>query len=196
MPGSKGDVHDLCQLNQLGETDVLQNLKLRYARKEIYTSVTARVLIAVNPYEQIIHSDSEETMSKYQKDTVHLEGLLGSTNLSPHTFTVANSAFHNMTSTNSNQSVVVCGESGSGKTESAKQIMRFLAYTTAASSNQSDKLLAAQSIGKQVLDANPILEAFGNAQTHLNDNSSRFGAFSFSLLAGINAVFDLPFPLR
>ena len=177
MKASEG-VADLCQLNRLGETDVLQNLKLRYARQKIYTSVTARVLIAVNPYAEIQNSQSEDTMHKYQQEKIHQEGLLGSNNLSPHTFTVANSAFHNVTSTEKNQSIIVCGESGSGKTESAKLIMRFLAYTTTSSSCQSSQFKAAQSIGKQILDANPILESFGNAQTLLNDNSSRFGKFT------------------
>ena len=103
MKASEG-VADLCQLNRLGETDVLQNLKLRYARQKIYTSVTARVLIAVNPYAEIQNSQSEDTMHKYQQEKIHQEGLLGSNNLSPHTFTVANSAFHNVTSTEKNQS--------------------------------------------------------------------------------------------
>jgi myosin heavy subunit len=94
--------------------------------------------------------------------------------LPPHVFTVAQGAYHNLFHTSLNQSLIVCGESGSGKTESAKHLMRYLASSELEakhSGDESDQKTAAPAVSgkveKQVLDCNPILEAFGNAKTVL-----------------------------
>lgn len=216
-PKELDGVSDLCQLIYLAEPNVEHNLQFRYKQQKIYTSTTAKVLIAVNPYEKLPDSDSDKTMARYQQAPINLEGLMTAGGLEPHTFTVANQAYHNMLAKNENQSVsakstycpltrtrthaqrhthtsaythdthkpqvIVCGESGSGKTESAKLMMKFLAYTSTANTSDPKQFLEAQSIGKQVLDANPILESFGNAKTVLNNNSSRFGKFTKMLFA-------------
>lgn len=171
-------VPDLCQLIYLNEPNVLHNLDHRYKNGKIYTSTTAKVLIAVNPYEKVPGNDSDSTLATYQSAPVNLEGLLTAESLEPHVFTVAHAAYHNMCAKKDNQSVVVCGESGSGKTESAKLFMKFLAYTSTVTSLEPTEFCEAQKIGQQVLDANPILESFGNAKTVLNNNSSRFGKFT------------------
>lgn len=177
-PKSLDGVSDLCRLTYLAEPNVEYNLKYRYERKKIYTTTTAKVLIAVNPYEYLPGADSKKTMAKYFNAPVDLEGLLQDDVNPPHTFTVANTAFNNMVHKRQNQSVIVCGESGAGKTESAKLIMRYLAYCTTVSATDPSEFKVAQQIGQQVLDANPILESFGNAKTLLNNNSSRFGKFT------------------
>jgi len=177
-PQNLDGVPDLCQLLYLDEPNVLHNLEYRYKKSKIYTSTTAKVLIAVNPYEKIPNSDSDTTMAAYQAAEINLEGLLTANSLEPHVFTVAHAAYHNMVAKQANQSVIVCGESGSGKTESAKLFMKFLAYTSTVTSAEPTEFMEAQSIGNKVLDANPILESFGNAKTILNNNSSRFGKFT------------------
>jgi len=180
-------VPDMCMLQYLGEDNVLHNLNVRYSKKQIYTSVTAKVLIAVNPYQKLDSNYTEEIMAQYQAAPMNLEGLLSEGDLSPHVFTVAHAAYNNLVHKKKNQSVIVCGESGSGKTESAKIFMRFLAFTSTSTSANPQEFKEAESIGRQVLEANPILETFGNAKTVLNNNSSRFGKFTkmlFNPVAG------------
>lgn len=187
-PKNLDGVPDLCQLHYLAEPNILHNLQCRYKKSKIYTSTTAKVLVAVNPYEKLPDIDSTSTLAKYQQAPVNLEGLLTSNSLDPHVFTVAHAAYHNMAAKKQNQSVVICGESGSGKTESAKLFMKFLAYTSTVTSEDPKEYLEAESIGKQVLDANPILESFGNAKTVLNNNSSRFGKFTKMQFADRNGT--------
>lgn len=177
-PKSLDGVPDLCMLTYLGELNVLHNLKCRYEKKEIYTSTTAKVLVALNPYEAMPANYTEEVMKSYQEQSTNLEGLADKNSLPPHLFWVANSAYANLVGLNKNQSIIVCGESGSGKTESAKYMMRFLAFTTTSTSVDPSEFAEAEAIGQQVLDANPILESYGNAKTLINNNSSRFGKFT------------------
>jgi myosin heavy subunit len=177
-PKSLDGVPDLCMLTYLGEENVLYNLNFRYKQSHCYTSTTAKVLVAVNPYERMDHNYTEKVMAQYQAAEINLEGLADEKSLPPHVFAVANAAFVNLCAKKQNQSIIVCGESGSGKTESAKYQMRFLAFTTTSTSADPSEFASADKIGQQVLDANPILESFGNAKTLLNNNSSRFGKFT------------------
>lgn len=177
-PKSLDGVPDLCMLTYLGELNVLHNLDCRYKKGDVYTSTTAKVLVAMNPYEPQPHNYTEEKMKQYQDQKANLEGLADKNSLPPHLFWVANSAYNNLLGTSKNQSIIVCGESGSGKTESAKYMMRFLAFTTTSSSTDPTEFAEAEAIGQQVLDANPILESYGNAKTLINNNSSRFGKFT------------------
>eukprot|EP00457_Paulinella_chromatophora_P000543 gb/GEZN01000543.1/.p1 GENE.gb/GEZN01000543.1/~~gb/GEZN01000543.1/.p1 ORF type:complete len:1258 (+),score=342.68 gb/GEZN01000543.1/:130-3903(+) len=177
-PKSLDGVPDLCMLTYLGELNVLHNLKHRYENKEVYTSTTAKVIVAMNPYESMPANYTEARMKAYQDQASNLEGLADKNSLPPHLFWVANSAFSNLVAMKANQSIIVCGESGSGKTESAKYMMRFLAFTTTSLSTDPSEFAEAEAIGQQVLDANPILESFGNAKTLINNNSSRFGKFT------------------
>jgi len=191
-PKSLDGVPDLCMLTYLGERNVLHNLEYRYtkmaANQRCYTSTTSKVLVAINPYERMDENYTEATMKKYQDAEINLEGLATEGDLPPHVFTVANSAYRNLLAKGANQSIIVCGESGSGKTESAKYMMRFLAFTTTSQSTDKNEFAEADKIGKQVLDANPILESFGNAKTLINNNSSRFGKFTKMLFRESKSV--------
>lgn len=187
-PKSLDGVPDLCMLTYLGEENVLYNLGYRYKQGNIYTSTTSKVLIAVNPYERMDSIYTKETMDKYQTAEINLEGIQGEKDLPPHVYTVSNSAFQNMIAKKQNQSIIVCGESGSGKTESAKYQMRFLAFTTTSGAKDKTEFESADKVGQQVLDANPILESFGNAKTLLNNNSSRFGKFTKMLFEEVKSA--------
>ena len=100
--------------------------------------------------------------------------------LSPHVFAIAETSFEAMREENASQSILVSGESGAGKTETAKQIMHYLAHM-GGRADDGDATTAADSssrpVEQKVLESNPLLEAFGNAKTVRNDNSSRFGKF-------------------
>lgn len=153
------DVDDNCALMHLNEGTLLNNCRLRYARKQIYTYV-ANILISINPYEQIADLYSNATIQKYQGKS------LGT--LPPHIFAIADMAYRDMKRLRQSQSIIVSGESGAGKTESQKCILRYLCVSWGSSAGP---------IEQRILETNPILEAFGNAKTLRNNNSSRFGKF-------------------
>ncbi|KAL3812396.1 hypothetical protein ACJIZ3_013664 [Penstemon smallii] len=141
-------VDDMTKLAYLHEPGVLQNLRCRYDMNEIYT-YTGNILIAVNPFQRLPHLYSNHMMEQYK-------GMaLGE--LSPHPFAIADAAYS--------------GESGAGKTESTKMLMHYLAYMGGRAAVEG------RSVEQKVLESNPVLEAFGNAKTLRNNNSSRFGKF-------------------
>ncbi|XP_053970179.1 myosin heavy chain 95F isoform X3 [Anastrepha ludens] len=152
------DHDDNCELMLLNEATFLDNLKTRYYKDKIYTYV-ANILIAVNPYREISDLYSSTTIKKYTGRS------LGE--LPPHVFAIADKAIRDMRVLKSSQSIIVSGESGAGKTESTKYLLKYLCHS-------SD---SAGPIEQKILDANPVLEAFGNAKTTRNNNSSRFGKF-------------------
>lgn len=151
------DVEDNCALMFLNEASLLHNLRKRYAKNAIYT-YTANILIAVNPYSElpIYNTDS---IKRYRGKSLGVEP--------PHVFAIADKAYRDMKASKASQSIIVSGESGAGKTESTKYVIRYL---TDSISNSAD-------IEQRILQANPILESFGNAKTTRNYNSSRFGKF-------------------
>ncbi|XP_045106888.1 unconventional myosin-VI-like isoform X4 [Portunus trituberculatus] len=153
------DVDDNCALMYLNEATLLNNVRLRYSNDKIYTYV-ANILIAVNPYIDIRNLYSLDTIKKYQGKS------LGQ--MPPHVFAIADKAFRDMKVLKQSQSIIVSGESGAGKTESTKYILRYLCESWG---NKLGHLEA------KILDANPVLESFGNAKTTRNNNSSRFGKF-------------------
>nr|VDD08509.1 unnamed protein product [Brassica rapa] len=155
-------VDDMTKLAYLHEPGLLLNLKCRYDSNEIYT-YTGNILIAVNPFKRLPHLYGIDTMKQY-KGTPFGE-------LSPHPFAVADSAYRKMINEGVSQAILVSGESGAGKTESTKMLMRFLAYMGGRAESEG------RSVEQQVLESNPVLEAFGNAKTVRNNNSSRFGKF-------------------
>lgn len=155
----KKEVDDNCSLMYLNEATLLNNVKLRYAKDKIYTYV-ANILVAVNPYFDIKELYSPGTIKSYHGKS------LGT--MPPHVFAIADKAFRDMKVLKQSQSVIVSGESGAGKTESTKHILNYLC---------SNFGQTAGSLEKKILNANPILEAFGNAKTTRNNNSSRFGKF-------------------
>ncbi|KAI6208321.1 hypothetical protein M3Y96_00103000 [Aphelenchoides besseyi] len=153
------DVNDNCNLMFLNEGTLLHNCRLRYKRKKIYTYVS-NILISINPYEQIPGLYSHEKIREYCGRSLGV--------LPPHIFAIADKAYRELKRQGESQSIIVSGESGAGKTESQKSILHFLCE------NFSDK---SKPIERRILETNPILEAFGNAKTLRNNNSSRFGKF-------------------
>ncbi|KAK9683914.1 hypothetical protein RND81_10G174600 [Saponaria officinalis] len=157
-----GGVDDMTKLTYLNEPGVLYNLKRRYALDNIYT-YTGSILIAVNPFTRFPHLYNIHMMEQYKGATFG--------DLSPHVFAVADVAYRAMMSDKRSQSILVSGESGAGKTETTKLIMQYLTYMGGRA------VVDDRSVEQQVLESNPLLEAFGNARTVRNDNSSRFGKF-------------------
>ncbi|KDP26440.1 hypothetical protein JCGZ_17598 [Jatropha curcas] len=155
-------VDDMTKLAYLHEPGVLQNLRSRYDMNEIYT-YTGNILIAVNPFRKLPHLYDSHMMAQYKG--------AGFGELSPHPFAVADAAYRLMINEGISQSILVSGESGAGKTESTKLLMRYLAYMGGRAAAEG------RTVEQQVLESNPVLEAFGNAKTVRNNNSSRFGKF-------------------
>ncbi|XP_016062852.1 PREDICTED: unconventional myosin-VI [Miniopterus natalensis] len=155
---SKKDVEDNCSLMYLNEATLLHNIKVRYSKDRIYTYV-ANILIAVNPYFDIPKIYSSETIKSYQGKSLGTKP--------PHVFAIADKAFRDMKVLKMSQSIIVSGESGAGKTENTKFVLRYL----------TESYGTGQDIDDRIVEANPLLEAFGNAKTVRNNNSSRFGKF-------------------
>ena len=165
-PGSRPDN---CQLLHLNEACVLENVAVRYMASEIYTW-TSHVLTAVNPYEPLpLYSDQIASQLP----------ALAPRDLPPHAFSVAELAVRNVV--RGSQAVIVSGESGAGKTFNMAHVMAYLTRR-ARNGGSADSGLGVR-LGTLLLQSNPVLEAFGNAQTVRNHNSSRFGKF-------VKVVFD------
>ncbi|MEE6476460.1 hypothetical protein FKM82_011082 [Ascaphus truei] len=142
----------------LNEATLLHNIKVRYSKDKIYTYV-ANILIAVNPYFDLPKLYSSECIKQYRGKS------LGT--LPPHVYAIADKTFRDMKVLKMSQSIIVSGESGAGKTENTKFVLRYL----------TESYGSGQDIDERIVEANPLLEAFGNAKTVRNNNSSRFGKF-------------------
>ncbi|XP_062451937.1 unconventional myosin-IXb isoform X3 [Rhea pennata] len=159
LPWYQEDFDDLCNLPNLTETTLLENLKCRFLKHKIYT-YAGSILIAINPFKFLpIYNP------KYVK--MYENHQLGK--LEPHIFAIADVAYHTMLKKHVNQCIVISGESGSGKTQSTN----FLIHCLTALSQKG----YASGVERTILGAGPVLEAFGNAKTAHNNNSSRFGKF-------------------
>lgn len=162
---------DLTNLSHLNEPSILQAIKLRYSQKEIYT-YSGIVLIATNPFARVD--------SLYVPQMVQIYAGKQRASQAPHLFAIAEEAYADMLRDTRNQTVVVSGESGAGKTVSAKYIMRYFATRGAPGQGSRGSKTRAHTISEteeQILATNPVMEAFGNAKTTRNDNSSRFGKY-------------------
>uniref|UniRef100_A0A803XQ38 Myosin IXB n=1 Tax=Meleagris gallopavo TaxID=9103 RepID=A0A803XQ38_MELGA len=159
LPWQQEDFDDLCNIPNLTEKTLLENLKCRFLKHKIYT-YAGSILIAINPFKFLpIYNP------KYVK--LYENHQLGK--LEPHIFAIADVAYHTMLKKHVNQCIVISGESGSGKTQSTN----FLIHCLTALSQKG----YASGVERTILGAGPVLEAFGNAKTAHNNNSSRFGKF-------------------
>lgn len=139
---------------------VLDFLKQRYLVNQIYTTADP-LLVAINPFKDVGLVGQETVLSYRDSNDV--------SKLPPHVFSIAKRAFDNIMSVSRCQSILVCGESGAGKTEATKHVMKFFASSKSGTMDLK--------IQNAIMAANPVLEAFGNAKTIRNNNSSRFGRF-------------------
>ncbi|XDV22844.1 hypothetical protein PO909_027642 [Leuciscus waleckii] len=159
LPPKQEDFEDLCNLPVLSEDSILDNLRNRFQKKKIYT-YAGSILVAINPFKFLpIYNP------KYVK--MYENHQLGK--LEPHIFAIADVAYYAMLRKHINQCIVISGESGSGKTQSTN----FLIHCLTALSQKG----YASGVERTILGAGPVLEAFGNAKTAHNNNSSRFGKF-------------------
>ncbi|EKX39533.1 myosin [Guillardia theta CCMP2712] len=153
-------IDDLTALPDLDEPNMLDSLCQRYLQHKIYTR-TGPILVGMNPW-QDLRLYAPEVLHSYRKQQMN--------SMPPHVFAVSETAFANLQAERKDQTILVSGDSGSGKTESTKFMMQYLA----AVANHTQKTA---NIEQRVLQCNPVLEAFGNAKTLRNDNSSRFGKY-------------------
>ncbi|XP_069043010.1 unconventional myosin-Vb isoform X1 [Lepisosteus oculatus] len=152
--------NDLTALSYLHEPAVLHNLKVRFLESNHIYTYCGIVLVAINPYEQ---------MPIYGDDVIYAYSGQNMGDMDPHIFAVAEEAYKQMARDEKNQSIIVSGESGAGKTVSAKYAMRYFATVGGSASDTN--------VEEKVLASSPIMEAIGNAKTTRNDNSSRFGKY-------------------
>lgn len=188
------NVENMIMLDNVQENAVLENLKKRYASDAIYTYI-GEVLISVNPFKPINGLYSESKTNQYRSKYSY--------ELPPHIYAIAESAYRGITVDHKSQAIIITGESGAGKTEASKQIMHYLASVSSVTSGVAQELLKIRTrsfvkkrgsenmktlnqtinqrqqddVKNQILKSNPILEAFGNAKTVRNNNSSRFGKY-------------------
>ena len=156
-PADQEGTDNLLALPHLDEPNILQSLRIRYEASEVYTNI-GPILIAVNPWRPV----------DIYKLSI-LESYKSRAASKPHIFGVAMQAYDNLVAKRKAQCILIAGESGAGKTESTKKVLALL--TTVGDSRTE----SSASIEQQIMLTNPVLEAFGNAKTLRNDNSSRFG---------------------
>ncbi|KAF7957816.1 hypothetical protein EAE96_003386 [Botrytis aclada] len=165
-PAKFDKANDMAELTHLNEASVVHNLHMRYQADLIYT-YSGLFLVTINPY---------CSLPIYTNEYINLYKGRGREESKPHIFAVADEAFRNLVEEGENQSILVTGESGAGKTENTKKVIQYLAAVANSESPVKNKVQHS-TLSQQILRANPILEAFGNAQTVRNHNSSRFGKF-------------------
>ncbi|XP_025025352.1 myosin-10-like isoform X1 [Python bivittatus] len=166
-------VEDMAELTCLNEASVLHNLKDRYYSGLIYT-YSGLFCVVINPYKNLpIYT--EQIVEMYRGKKRH--------EMPPHIYAISETAYRSMLQDREDQSILCTGESGAGKTENTKKVIQYLAHVASSHKARKDHNVPTSSpasygeLERQLLQANPILEAFGNAKTVKNDNSSRFGKF-------------------
>uniref|UniRef100_A0A671TJU8 Myosin, heavy chain 10, non-muscle n=1 Tax=Sparus aurata TaxID=8175 RepID=A0A671TJU8_SPAAU len=165
-PPKFSKVEDMAELTCLNEASVLYNLKDRYYSGLIYT-YSGLFCVVINPYKNLpIYSDN--IIEMYRGKKRH--------EMPPHIYAISESAYRCMLQDREDQSILCTGESGAGKTENTKKVIQYLAHVASSHKGRKDHNIPGE-LERQLLQANPILESFGNAKTVKNDNSSRFGKF-------------------
>ncbi|XP_013388567.1 unconventional myosin-Ib-like [Lingula anatina] len=153
-------VSDAVLLEPIEEEGFIENLKKRFHHEQIYTYI-GTVVVSVNPYRKLpLYTD--DVIFEYKSRNIY--------ELPPHVYAIADDAYRSMRDKNLDQCIIISGESGAGKTEASKVIMQYVAAVS-GKGQDIDK------VKEQLLQSNPVLEAFGNAKTNKNDNSSRFGKY-------------------
>ncbi|XP_064257290.1 unconventional myosin-Ia isoform X1 [Passer domesticus] len=153
-------VADLVLLDPLTEESLVQTLRERFRRRDIYTYI-GNVVISVNPY-QSLPIYTPEKVEEYRNCSFFA--------VKPHIYAIADDAYRSLRDRDRDQCILITGESGAGKTEASKLVMSYVA----AVSSKGEEV---NKVKEQLLQSNPVLEAFGNAKTVRNDNSSRFGKY-------------------
>uniref|UniRef100_A0A4W6F6U0 Myosin, heavy chain 10, non-muscle n=1 Tax=Lates calcarifer TaxID=8187 RepID=A0A4W6F6U0_LATCA len=162
-PPKFSKVEDMAELTCLNEASVLHNLKDRYYSGLIYT-YSGLFCVVINPYKNLpIYS--ENIIEMYRGKKRH--------EMPPHIYAISESAYRCMLQDREDQSILCTGESGAGKTENTKKVIQYLAHVASSHKGRKDHNIPGE-LERQLLQANPILESFGNAKTVKNDNSSRF----------------------
>ncbi|XP_044572322.1 myosin heavy chain, muscle isoform X32 [Drosophila ananassae] len=157
---------DMSNLTYLNDASVLHNLRQRYYNKLIYT-YSGLFCVAINPYKRYpVYTNRCAKMYRGKRRN----------EVPPHIFAISDGAYVDMLTNHVNQSMLITGESGAGKTENTKKVIAYFA-TVGASTKKDESQKNKGSLEDQVVQTNPVLEAFGNAKTVRNDNSSRFGKF-------------------
>jgi myosin V len=195
---SESEVDNLISLPYLHEPAILFCLQQRYSLSDIYT-YTGPILIAMNPFKKVPLYTNQILEVYYNEGLLKSQGIETGTHLPPHVYAIADAAYREMmrvimsgygggsgalgggispkggaNAVSANNSILISGESGAGKTESTKIVLRYL---TTVGNSTGDMAVESGSVMDKILQSNPILEAFGNARTLRNDNSSRFGKF-------------------
>ena len=150
----------MVRMGDVNEATILHNLRARFVEDVVYTNI-GTILVSINPFKWID--------GLYRSELIHEHLHLPPGEIaSPHVFQIAAAAFHGLRNERANQSIIISGESGAGKTEATKKCLQFFAEAAGSADKSSG-------MENKLLSANPILEAFGNAKTVRNNNSSRFG---------------------
>jgi len=170
--GSKNALDDLVMLDTISSDKILECLKNRYMMDEIYTNI-GPVLIAINPFKMIASNYTDAKIREYRGKKFF--------ELPPHVYALADETYNSMMNYRESQCIIISGESGSGKTETSKFIMGYI-------SGVSGKSVEVVRVKERMLSSNPILEAFGNAKTVNNNNSSRFGKYMEIMFEGGDPV--------
>uniref|UniRef100_A0A667Z298 Myosin motor domain-containing protein n=1 Tax=Myripristis murdjan TaxID=586833 RepID=A0A667Z298_9TELE len=160
-------VEDMATLEDLHDGAIMHNLFLRYRQGNIYTYIGS-ILAAVNPYQAVPALYDRPAVERYSRH--HLGEI------APHIYAVANECYRSLWKRLQSQCVLISGESGAGKTESTKLILKFLSAMSQHSLELSSRD-GTSHVEEALLESSPIMEAFGNAKTVYNNNSSRFGKF-------------------
>uniref|UniRef100_A0A286XZ83 Myosin heavy chain 14 n=1 Tax=Cavia porcellus TaxID=10141 RepID=A0A286XZ83_CAVPO len=165
-PPKFSKAEDMAELTCLNEASVLHNLRERYYSGLIYT-YSGLFCVVINPYKQLpIYT--EAIVEMYRGKKRH--------EVPPHVYAVTEGAYRSMLQDREDQSILCTGESGAGKTENTKKVIQYLAHVASSPKGRKEPGVPGE-LERQLLQANPVLEAFGNAKTVKNDNSSRFGKF-------------------
>uniref|UniRef100_A0A4W4H3L9 Myosin motor domain-containing protein n=1 Tax=Electrophorus electricus TaxID=8005 RepID=A0A4W4H3L9_ELEEL len=160
-PASYRGMEDMATLPELHDGAIMHNLFTRYQQDLIYTNIGS-ILAAVNPYKQI--------PGLYDADAVELYSQHHLGDLPPHIYALANECYRCLWKRSDSQCVLISGESGAGKTESTKLLLKFLSVVSSGTLRETR-------VEQAIIQSSPIMEAFGNAKTVYNNNSSRFGKF-------------------